>query len=152
MNWIGFVRLPDYDYDYDDCVSDDLLDTGAFVNRGLDSDNLLSDEEEYQRQHQQQQHQQQQQRQQQLRAGRLGHGGKAASQLSVASRNHLANGAGISYRHEAPMLNDKYFPRDPFAGGNNYIGPAATRFQFNITTYQLVKVCASEIPYCLFLF
>ncbi len=123
--------MPEYDYDYDDCVSDDLLDTGAFVNRGLDSDNLLSDEEEYQRQHQHQQQQQQQQQQQrhqlQARAGRLGHGGKAASQLSVASRNHLANGAGISYRHEAPMLNDKYFPRDPFAGGNNYIGPAATR-------------------------
>ncbi len=101
------------------------------MNRGLDSDNLLSDEEEYQRQHQHQQQQQQQQQQQrhqlQARAGRLGHGGKAASQLSVASRNHLANGAGISYRHEAPMLNDKYFPRDPFAGGNNYIGPAATR-------------------------
>ena len=102
------------------------------MNRGLDSDNLLSDEEEYQRQHQHQQQQQQQQQQQrhqlQARAGRLGHGGKAASQLSVASRNHLANGAGISYRHEAPMLNDKYFPRDPFAGGNNYIGPAATRY------------------------
>ena len=79
---------------------------------------------------QQQQHQlhQQQQQQRHIRAGRLGHGGKAASQLSVASRNHLANGAGISYRHEAPMLNDKYFPRDPFAGGNNYIGPAATRY------------------------
>ena len=102
------------------------------MNRGLDSDNLLSEEEDFhraQQQHQQQQQQQQQQLQQQrqIRAGRLGHGGKAASQLSVASRNHLANGAGISYRHEAPMLNDKYFPKDPYAGGNNFIGPAATR-------------------------
>ncbi len=34
------------DYDYDDCASEDLLETGAFVNRGLDSDNLLSAEEE----------------------------------------------------------------------------------------------------------
>ena len=67
--WIG-SRLPDYDYDYEDAASDDLLDTGAFVNRGLDSDNLLSDEEEYQRQHQLQQHQQLQQRQQQ-RAGKI---------------------------------------------------------------------------------
>ena len=50
-------------------MSEDLLDTGAFVNRGLDSDNLLSDEEEFQRQHQLQQHQQLQQRQQQ-RAGK----------------------------------------------------------------------------------
>ena len=67
--WIGSRLPPDYDYDYEDAVSEDLLDTGAFVNRGLDSDNLLSDEEEFQRQHQLQQHQQLQQRQQQ-RAGK----------------------------------------------------------------------------------
>lgn len=55
------------------------------------------------------------------RAGRLGGGGKAISQLSVASRAYLQNG-GVSYRHEAPMLNDKYFPKDVYGGSNAYLG------------------------------
>ena len=33
------------------------------------------------------------------------------------------------------MLNDKYFPRDPFAGGNNYIGPAATRLENTVNIW-----------------
>ena len=61
------------------------LANGGFINHGMD--NLME-----------------------TRAGRLGGGGKAISQLSVASRAYLQNG-GVSYRHEAPMLNDKYFPK-----------------------------------------
>lgn len=51
----------------------------------------------------------------------IGGGGKAISQLSVASRAYLQNG-GVSYRHEAPMLNDKYFPKDVYGGSNAYLG------------------------------
>lgn len=71
---------------------------GAFVNRGMEA---MTDH--------------------QTRASRLGGGGKAASQLSVASRAYLQNG-GVSYRSEAPMLNDKYFPRDVYGGSNAYLG------------------------------
>ena len=50
---------------------------------------------------------------------------KAHSQLSVVSRHsratHLVDG-GVSYRHEAPMLNDKYFPRDYLNGGGGLNG------------------------------
>lgn len=51
---------------------------------------------------------------------------KAASHLSVASRaTHLQNGVGVSYRQEAPIVNDKYFPRDLLvsngAGGVSHI-------------------------------
>ena len=63
----------------------DLMDNNGFINHGMD--NLME-----------------------TRAGRLGGGGKAVSQLSVTSRAYLQNG-GVSYRHEAPMLNDKYFPK-----------------------------------------
>ena len=72
------------------------MDKGGFVNHGMDH---LMD----------------------TRAGRLGGGGKAVSQLSVASRAYLQNG-GVSYRHEAPMLNDKYFPKDVYGGSNAYLG------------------------------
>ena len=61
------------------------MDNNGFINHGMD--NLME-----------------------TRAGRLGGGGKAVSQLSVTSRAYLQNG-GVSYRHEAPMLNDKYFPK-----------------------------------------
>ena len=61
------------------------MDNQGFINHGMD--NLMD-----------------------TRAGRLGGGGKAVSQLSVASRAYLQNG-GVSYRHEAPMLNNKYFPK-----------------------------------------
>ena len=51
------------------------------------------------------------------------------------------------------MLNDKYFPRDPFAGGNNYIGPAATRFdkipktsEVQIIQYPVFKWRIFQIP------
>ena len=70
-------------------------DHGAFVNHAMDLDHRTS-------------HQ----------GGNLG---KATSQLSVASRAYLQNG-GVSYRHEAPMLNDKYFPKDAYGGSNAYLG------------------------------
>ena len=28
----------------------------------------------------------------------------------------------MSYRHDAPMLNDKYFPKDAYGGSNAYLG------------------------------
>ena len=63
-----------------------------------------------------------------MEAARRSHRGggrmsKAHSQLSVMSRHsratHLVDG-GVSYRHEAPMLNDKYFPRDYLGQLNGY--------------------------------
>ena len=33
----------------------------------------------------------------------------------------MQNG-GVSYRHDAPMLNDKYFPKDAYGGSNAYLG------------------------------
>lgn len=36
-------------------------------------------------------------------------------------RAYLQNG-GVSYRHDAPMLNDKYFPKDAYGGSNAYLG------------------------------
>lgn len=82
-----------------------MLRNGAFVNRGLttdeddlDDDEDLDDEEL------------------ELELGlssRQSKMAKAASHMSISSRaTHLRNGGGVSYRHEAPMLNDKYFPRD----------------------------------------
>ena len=82
--------------DLDDGEPNDLLDDGAFVNHGMDRMDMEP------RAHQ-------------------GHLGKATSQLSVASRAYLQNG-GVSYRHEAPMLNDKYFPKDAYGGSNAYLG------------------------------
>jgi hypothetical protein len=89
-------RLDDDDEVFDDHPAE-LLANGAFVNHGMDN------------------------MEHHVRAGRLGGGGKAASQLSVASRAYLQNG-GVSYRNEAPMLNDKYFPRDVYGGSNAYLG------------------------------
>merc|ERR1712223_535404 len=85
--------------DHDDVDSGELLDhqqNNGFVNHAMDH---IMDH----------------------RAGRLGGGGKAISQLSVASRAYLQNG-GVSYRHEAPMLNNKYFPKDAYGGSNAYLG------------------------------
>ena len=86
-------RLDDLD---DETNPHDLMedDHGAFVNHAMDMDHRTS-------------HQ--------------GHLGKATSQLSVASRAYLKDG-GVSYRHEAPMLNDKYFPKDAYGGSNAYLG------------------------------
>lgn len=68
------------------------------------------------------------------RSHRGGRMSKAHSQLSVVSRHsratHLVDG-GVSYRMpEAPMLNDKYFPRDylginGYHAGNHNAAPAA---------------------------
>lgn len=91
--------------------SHDLLQTGAFVNRAMEDDEDLDDgedmdEEDHGRRSQ--------------AAGRMA---KAASQISVVSRHsrNLQLNGGVSYRHEAPMLNDKYFPRD-YLGSSNYLG------------------------------
>ena len=91
-------RLDDLDDDGGGGNPHDLMedDHGAFVNHAMDMDHRTS-------------HQQ------------GGHLGKATSQLSVASRAYLQNG-GVSYRHEAPMLNDKYFPKDAYGGSNAYLG------------------------------
>ncbi len=102
----------------------------TFVNRGLvdeleqDYEDEEEDEEEFE---------------EELEIRRGGHRGggggggrmsKAQSQLSVVSRHsratHLVDG-GVSYRHEAPMLNDKYFPRDYLAQQNGYHADAAER-------------------------
>ena len=71
---------------------------------------------------------------------------KAASRLSVNSRHsratHLANGQGVSYRNEAPMLNDKYFPRD-FTGSSYHAHsePAAVAEGYKYPHLQLRNVC-----------
>ena len=51
---------------------------------------------------------------------------RAASQLSVASRASKAHpkeavGEPLTYRHDAPMLNNKYFPKDGFGSMANML-------------------------------
>jgi ABC-type multidrug transport system ATPase subunit len=47
---------------------------------------------------------------------------RAASQLSITSRHSKHAGqAGISYRHDTPMLNDKYFPKDTYGHLGDFI-------------------------------
>lgn len=75
----------------------ELMANGAFVNHAMDDPGHV------------------------FRSGRLGGGGKATSQLSVSSRAYLQNG-GVSYRNEAPMLNENYFPKDAYGGSNAYLG------------------------------
>ena len=100
--------------------SHDVLQSGAFVNRGLDRDEDEDDEED--------DDEEEEEEEEVHHIGRSSRmGGKAASQLSVVSRqsrNMHLNG-GVSYRHEAPMLNDKYFPRD-YLGTSNYLGNGAS--------------------------
>eukprot|EP00096_Caligus_rogercresseyi_P011213 TRINITY_DN4346_c0_g1_i1.p1 TRINITY_DN4346_c0_g1~~TRINITY_DN4346_c0_g1_i1.p1 ORF type:complete len:975 (+),score=241.06 TRINITY_DN4346_c0_g1_i1:188-3112(+) len=54
-----------------------------------------------------------------ISSAKLG-GNKAASTLSVLSKSKIN---GVSYRNEAPMVNDKYFPKDRIYGSNgNFLG------------------------------
>ena len=89
-----------------------MLQNGAFVNRGLSEDDLddedLDDDED------------------EVDVAAMSHKSlnKAQSHMSLASRaTHLQNGNGISYRQEAPILNDKMFPREQmFINGNGHLG------------------------------
>jgi hypothetical protein len=116
----------------------------TFVNRGLvdeleqDYDDDVNDEED-------------EDEMERRRSNHRGGGGrmsKAQSQLSVVSRHsratHLVDG-GVSYRHEAPMLNDKYFPRDYLASGhqNGFHAPPTDHDGFKYPHLQLRNVCFS---------
>ena len=94
----------------------ELLQNGAFVNRGLEHDEDLDDEDDLDEEDERVL--QEVITAERRSASRLA---KAASHMSLASRHsratHLQNGGGVSYRHEAPMLNDKYFPRDYLSNG-----------------------------------
>lgn len=102
------------------------LQNGAFVNRALDAEEEEDDEDSLD--------------DDEIPASRIGP--KAKSQLSVmsrhskASRSHLQNG-GVSYRHEAPMLNDKYFPKDTFGSSHFLGGPVQDYDGFKYPHLQL---------------
>ena len=94
--------------------SHDVLQSGAFVNRAMEDDEDDNDDDDDEEMDEEDHGGRRSQ------AGRMA---KAASQISVVSRHsrNLQLNGGVSYRHEAPMLNDKYFPRD-YLGSSNYLG------------------------------
>jgi len=54
--------------------------------------------------------------------GQAGGRSRAASRLSMVSRHSkLPQHAGISYRHDTPMLNDKYFPKDSYGHPGDFM-------------------------------
>ena len=94
----------------------------TFVNQGL-VDELEQDYEDEGDEEDEEEEDEMEARRSHSRGG--GRMSKAHSQLSVVSRHsratHLVDG-GVSYRHEAPMLNDKYFPRDYLNNGGGLNG------------------------------
>ncbi|XP_040564085.1 ATP-binding cassette sub-family G member 8 [Lepeophtheirus salmonis] len=89
----------------------DLRDGGAFVNRGMEMDEDDDEEEEIDTELDKDSVM--------ANNNKLG-GNKAASTLSILSKSKIN---GVSYRNEAPMVNDKYFPKDRIYGSNgNFLG------------------------------
>ena len=84
----------------------------------------------------------------QLEQRRLAAGSRAASQISMSGRqsrqkHELSNGGPLSYRHDAPILNDKYFPKAGYGSMANIIEEDADTGLFKYPHLQLRNVSYS---------
>ena len=94
------------------------------------------------------------------REGRAGSRARAQSQLSMAggraSRQSRAGGGrqggpgALTYRHDAPILNDKYFPKDNYGSLANIVDMEETEAGFKYPHLQVGSLSlSSEHVYCL---
>ena len=87
------------------------------------------------------------------REGRAGSRARAQSQLSMAggraSRQSRAGGGrqggpgALTYRHDAPILNDKYFPKDNYGSLANIVDMEETEAGFK---YPHLQVRSLHLP------